>query len=341
MLLAKVFAAVSSLAMSPDPALAPILPRLTGQARSALAAALHEARNNQDDYVGTEHVLLGLLDETETGAGALIRLLNVDPERLQRQVRLLLQSQTHGAGVGTLPLTPGARRALSRAADEADELHQAHIGPEHLLLGLSREEESLAHFLLEEAGVDTDALRSAVPRLPPHENRDHLVQSRGPGKRARPDPTLEELGKLMFGTGEIAVPRAAPLPHSQATPVSTSVPSVAGDHENLTRILASTQLLLGLFMGTAIGAVWGTWRMVLCMFAGAAIALVRSSWLGALGGAGAGYGLARVLCPGQMSEALFVILIAILAGIFVGNGPLRLLTGYRGGWTGEKEQEEK
>ncbi len=328
--------------MNSEPALTPILPRLTGQARSALAAAFQEARNNQDDYVGTEHVLLGLLAETDTGAGALVRLLNVDPDRLQRQVRLLLQSQTHGAGVGVLPLTPGARRALSRAADEADELHQPQIGPEHLLVGLSREEESLAHFLLEEAGVDTDALRAAVPRLPPHESRDHLVQSAVPiGKRARPDPTSEELEKLMFGSGPAAAPRVAAraesAPHGESLPVARV--ALEGDQENLTRILATTQLLLGLFMGTAVGAVWGTWRMVLCMVAGAAIALLRSSWLGAVGGAGAGYGLARVLCPGQMSEALFLILIGILAGIFVGNGPLRLLAGYRSGQASSQAPE--
>src|SRR5438552_230304 len=119
--------------MNPDPDLAPILPRLTGQARSALAAAFQEARTNHDDYVGTEHVLLGLLEETATGACALIRLLSVDPQRLLRHVRLLLQSQTHGVENGALPVTPGVRRALKRAAEEADDARQTHIGPEHLL----------------------------------------------------------------------------------------------------------------------------------------------------------------------------------------------------------------
>ena len=70
--------------------------------------------------------------------------------------------------------------------------------------------------------------------------------------------------------------------------------------------------------------------MVLCMIAGLIVGALRRSWLGALGGAWAGMGIARAVCPGQLTEALLLILVGILAGMFVGDGPGQLLAGYHG-----------
>jgi hypothetical protein len=312
-------------------ALTNLLARLTGQARRAIVKAYHEAQSNHDDYVGTEHLLVGLLHEPDTGAILLLRLLNSDPERMQKQIRVLLQGREPGGETARLPLTPRAKRVLVLAAEEADRAGQAHVGTEHLLIGLSREDESLAHFLLAEMAVTADQLRSGLARLPPSENRDQLVQSATPlgAAMVRADPNLDEVQRLLLDNDGIAAgpPEAAPpAPASGWTRVS----GWSEQYENLRRQLRGTQVLLGLFIGTAVGATLGTWKMVLCMFAGVVAGVLRRSWLGALGGAWAGLGIARAVCPGQLTEALLLILVGILAGMFVGDGPGQLLAGYRG-----------
>lgn len=320
-------------------ALTNLLARLTGQARRAIVKAYREAQSNHDDYVGTEHLLVGLLHEPDTGAILLLRLLNTDPERMQKQIRVLLQGREPGGETARLPLTPRAKRVLVLAAEEADRAGQAHVGTEHLLIGLSREDESLAHFLLAEMAVTADQLRSGLARLPPSENRDQLVQSATPlgAVMVRADPNLDEVQRLLLDNDSIAAghPEAAPpAPASGWTRVS----GWSEQYENLRRQLRGTQVLLGLFIGTAVGATMGTWKMVLCMFAGVVAGVLRRSWLGALGGAWAGLGIARSVCPGQLTEALLLILVGILAGMFVGDGPGQLLAGYRGDETKQSKE---
>jgi Clp amino terminal domain, pathogenicity island component len=312
-------------------ALTNLLARLTGQARRAIVKAYREAQSNHDDYVGTEHLLVGLLHEPDTGAILLLRLLNTDPERMQKQIRVLLQGREPGGETARLPLTPRAKRVLGLAAEEADRAGQAHVGTEHFLIGLSREDESLAHFLLAEMAITADQLRAGLARLPPSENRDQLVQAATPlgAAMVRADPNLDEVQRLLLDNEGIAAGRpetAAPQSASGWTRVS----GWTEQYENLRRQLRGTQVLLGLFIGTAVGATMGTWKMVLCMFAGVVAGVLRRSWLGALGGAWAGLGIARAVCPGQLTEALLLILVGILAGMFVGDGPAHLLAGYRG-----------
>jgi len=312
-------------------ALTNIFARLTGQSRRALVKAYREAQANHDDYVGTEHLLIGLLHEPDTGAILLLRLLNTDPERMQRQIRVLLQGREPGGDMQRLPLTPRAKRVLALAAEEADRANQPHVGSEHLLIGLSREDESLAHFLLAEMAVTTDQLRSGLARLPPSENRDQLVQA--PARLGAPalqaDPNLDEVQRLLLN--DVGAPGSRPeATASERASGWTRVSGWTAQYENLRRQLRGTQLLLGLFIGTAVGATMGTWKMVLCMIAGVIAGALRRSWLGALGGAWAGMGIARAVCPGQLTEALLLILVGILAGMFVGDGPGQLLAGYRG-----------
>ena len=299
-----------------------VFERLTGQARRAVAAAYREARANHDDYVGTEHILLGLLHESATGAGVLLRLSAIDPDRLQRQICLLLQSQSHGADVAQLPLTPGARRAFAWAAEEADAARQRRVGPEHILIGLTYEEESLAHFLLVEAGVAIEALRAALPRLPPHENRDQLVQALPPsGEPALADPTSAQLVALLTGEPTGTSADAEPT-------LSSPNHEWAGARADLRGQTGSVQVLLGLFMGAAVGATFGSWKMLLCMVAGVAVGALRNSWLGALAGAVTGLALAHALCRDQLTEAMLLILVALIAGIFMGDGPANWIAGH-------------
>jgi len=314
-------------------ALTNLLARLTGQARRAIVKAYREAQSNHDDYVGTEHLLVGLLHEPDTGAILLLRLLNTDPERMQKQIRVLLQGREPGGETARLPLTPRAKRVLLLSAEEADRAGQAHVGTEHLLIGLSREDESLAHFLLAEMAVTADQLRAGLARLPPSENRDQLVQAPTPlgGALVRADPNLDELQRLLLDNDSIAAGQPQPaLPPPAPASGWTRVSGWSEQYENLRRQLRGTQVLLGLFIGTTVGATLGTWKMVLCMLAGVVAGVLRRSWLGALGGAWAGLGIARAVCPGQLTEALLLILIGILAGMFVGDGPGQLLAGYRG-----------
>jgi hypothetical protein len=297
-----------------------LLERLSGQARRALHAAHRLALDHQVDYVGTEHLLLGLLEDADTGAVALLRACGVDVEALHENVRELLQP-TQTIDTGHLPFTPAVKRALEAADDAAAALQHAAVGTEHLLLGLCKEEEGLARFLLNTFGVTPARLREQVQRLAVREDRDQAVQAlERPGAAPRrADPTLDDVRVLLEAPAKPPVPSRAADEPLEAT-IDFDVQQALG---------CLPQMALGLFLGTIVGAVWGGWRMALCMAAGLGLGLLRSGWLGALGGAFAGYHLAQRLCDDQ-TEALLVILVSIFAGTCLGDWPRRLMPPRRG-----------
>ncbi len=135
--------------------------RFTERARRVISYAQEEARRLGENYVSTEHLLLGLLRESAGTAVRVLQQLGVSPDQLRMEVeRQVSRGEVRDAQ--EMQLTPRAKRVIDLAYDEARHLNDSYIGTEHLLLGLIREEEGLAGGVLKQMGVDLEHARIAV-----------------------------------------------------------------------------------------------------------------------------------------------------------------------------------
>src|SRR5678810_317577 len=138
----------------------------TERVRKVLAMAREEAERLRHEYVGTEHILLGLIREGEGVAAAVLQNLSVDLDEIQQKIEDTVKkgkaSQTTGPD---LPYTSRAKKVLELAMSEARELSHSYVGTEHLLLGLLREEKGIAAQVLTDAGVNLDAARAETLRI--------------------------------------------------------------------------------------------------------------------------------------------------------------------------------
>src|SRR5689334_13067173 len=138
----------------------------TDRVRKVLQMAREEAARLHHEYVGTEHILLGLIREGEGVAAAVLQNLSVDLDEIQQKIEDTVKkgkaSQTTGPD---LPYTSRAKKVLELAMSEARELSHSYVGTEHLLLGLLREEKGIAAQVLTDAGVNLDAARAETLRL--------------------------------------------------------------------------------------------------------------------------------------------------------------------------------
>ena len=139
-----------------------MLPQYSERARQAIFRADEVARELNHDYIGTEHVLLGLIQSDAGELAHLLRALGVDPTEIRPRVEQLVQPAPHSSTRRKLSFTPRAKRAIELAQQDADFLQQKCIEPEHLLVGLLREQEGVAGQVLFGLGVQLDA---AVPCL--------------------------------------------------------------------------------------------------------------------------------------------------------------------------------
>ncbi len=138
----------------------------TERVRKVLQMAREEAQRLHHEYVGTEHILLGLIREGEGVAAAVLQNLNVDLDEVQQKIEeTVKKGKAVQASVPDLPYTSRAKKVLELAMSEARELNHSYVGTEHLLLGLLREEKGIAAQVLTEAGVNLDAARTETLRL--------------------------------------------------------------------------------------------------------------------------------------------------------------------------------
>src|SRR5689334_12737152 len=138
----------------------------TDRVRKVLQMAREEAARLHHEYVGTEHILLGLIREGEGVAAAVLTNLNVDLEEIQQKIEETVKKGKAAAAAGPdLPYTSRAKKVLELAMSEARELNHSYVGTEHLLLGLLREEKGIAAQVLTDAGVNRDAARAETLRL--------------------------------------------------------------------------------------------------------------------------------------------------------------------------------
>jgi ATP-dependent Clp protease ATP-binding subunit ClpC len=139
----------------------------TDRVRKVLQMAREEAARLHHEYVGTEHILLGLIREGEGVAAAVLTNLNVDLEEIQQKIEETVKKGKAPAAAGPpdLPYTSRAKKVLELAMAEARELNHSYVGTEHLLLGLLREEKGIAAQVLTDAGVNLEQARAETLRL--------------------------------------------------------------------------------------------------------------------------------------------------------------------------------
>jgi ATP-dependent Clp protease ATP-binding subunit ClpC len=138
----------------------------TERVRKVLAMAREEAARLHHEYVGTEHILLGLIREGEGVAAAVLQNLSVDLEDIQAKIEDTVKKGKAAQTTGPdLPYTSRAKKVLELAMSEARELSHSYVGTEHLLLGLLREEKGIAAQVLADAGVSLDGARAETLRL--------------------------------------------------------------------------------------------------------------------------------------------------------------------------------
>src|SRR5437762_2148871 len=138
----------------------------TDRVRKVLQMAREEAARLHHEYVGTEHILLGLIREGEGVAAAVLTNLNVDLEEIQQKIEETVKKGKAAAAAGPdLPYTSRAKKVLELAMSEARELNHSYVGTEHLLLGLLREEKGIAAQVLTDAGVNLEAARTETLRI--------------------------------------------------------------------------------------------------------------------------------------------------------------------------------
>src|SRR5712672_1521504 len=138
--------------------------RFTDLAMQVVVLAQEEARILKHNYIGTEHILLGLLREEEGLAARVLESLDITVERVRSQVVRIVGSGEE-VTAGQIPFTPRAKKVLELALREALSLGHNYIGTEHILLGLVRENEGVAARILLDFDADSDKIRNEVIRM--------------------------------------------------------------------------------------------------------------------------------------------------------------------------------
>src|SRR5579871_548223 len=142
--------------------------RFTDRARRVVVLAQEEARMLNHNYIGTEHILLGLIHEREGVAAKALESLGISLEAVRQQVQEII-GEGQQAPSGHIPFTPRAKKVLEYSLREALQLSHNYIGPEHILLGLIREGDGVAAKVLVKLGADLNRVRQRViePLLTP------------------------------------------------------------------------------------------------------------------------------------------------------------------------------
>ena len=162
--------------------------KFTERARKVLSLSQEEAQSFNHDYIGTEHILLGLVREGEGVAAKVLTSLGVELDKLRSAVEYIIGRGEKGV-TGEIGLTPRAKRVIELAVDEARRLNHNYIGTEHLLLGLLREEEGVASGVLESMGISLDKVRAETVRI----LSQSMSQSHTSTRPASKTPTLDQI----------------------------------------------------------------------------------------------------------------------------------------------------
>ena len=164
--------------------------KFSERARRVLSLAQEEAQRFNHNYIGTEHILLGLVRETEGVAARVLSGLGIDLSKVRSAVEFII-GRGEKPAQGEIGLTPRAKKVVELAVDEARRMNHTYIGTEHLLIGLLREGEGVAAGVLESLGVTLEKVRTETHRILSNSSTGSGSQSSRTGTRT---PTLDQLG---------------------------------------------------------------------------------------------------------------------------------------------------
>ncbi len=164
--------------------------KFSERARRVLSLAQEEAQRFNHNYIGTEHILLGLVRETEGVAARVLSGLGVDLSKVRSAVEFII-GRGEKPAQGEIGLTPRAKKVVELAVDEARRMNHTYIGTEHLLIGLLREGEGVAAGVLESLGVNLDKVRTETHRILSNSSAGSGSQTSRSNSRT---PTLDQLG---------------------------------------------------------------------------------------------------------------------------------------------------
>jgi ATP-dependent Clp protease ATP-binding subunit ClpC len=205
--------------------------RFTERARKVIILAKEEARRFNHDYIGTEHILLGLVREGEGVAAAVLEKMGVSLENIRLEIEKLVQPGPTTQIIGDIPFTPRAKKALELAAEEARSLGHNYIGTEHLLLGLIREGEGIASQVLLNLGLDLNTVRNEVMEL-----LGSALPSFGQAQQAKTKtPALDAFGRDLTALAK----------ENKLDPVIDRVPEIERVIQILSRRTKNNPVLLG------------------------------------------------------------------------------------------------
>ncbi len=241
--------------------------RFTDRARKVMQLANQEAQRFRHEYIGTEHILLGLIQEGSGVAATVLKNLHIDLSRARLEVEKVVQAGPDVVTMGKLPQTPRAKSALNYAIEEARNFHHNYVGSEHLLLGLLREQEGLAAQVLMNLGLKLEDVREEVLNL--------LGQA-----PAKPAPRTHKLPR----PADALTARVHAL-ERQLWNLRLLLGSLAGAVAGAT-LFEQTGALVGLLVGGSLAMLGRALPAILA--GGAAGALLGLRHLPAEGGAGTG-----------------------------------------------------
>ncbi|MCA9824781.1 MAG: ATP-dependent Clp protease ATP-binding subunit [Dehalococcoidia bacterium] len=165
--------------------------KFTERARRVLTLAQEEAHRFNHNYIGTEHILLGLVREGDGVAAKVLANLGVELNKVRSAVEFII-GRGDRTVLGEIGLTPRAKKVIELAVDEARRLNHSYIGTEHLLLGLVREGEGIAAGVLESLGVNLERVRAETTRI--LSQSAPQAAAAGGARQASRTPTVDQLG---------------------------------------------------------------------------------------------------------------------------------------------------
>ncbi len=168
--------------------------RFTERARQVVVLAQDEARALKHNYIGTEHILLGLLREEEGLAARVLESLDITVEEVRAQVARIV-GQGDEVTTGQIPFTPRAKKVLELALREALSLGHNYIGTEHILLGLVRENEGVAARILLDFDADAEKIRNEIIRMLSGPGRRQQGAGGAPGEKSKSSKLLDQFGR--------------------------------------------------------------------------------------------------------------------------------------------------
>jgi ATP-dependent Clp protease ATP-binding subunit ClpC len=175
--------------------------RFTDRARKVMQLANQEAQRFNHEYIGTEHILLGLVKEGSGVAANVLKNLDIDLRKIRLEVEKIVQSGPDMVTMGKLPQTPRAKKVIEYSIEEARNLNHNYVGTEHLLLGLLREQEGVAAQVLMNLGLKLEDVREEVLNLLGHNMEANEGGSGGSGgertanKGKSKTPALDSFGR--------------------------------------------------------------------------------------------------------------------------------------------------